>query len=205
MRPALPLARRAPGRFDRSLPLVDTTTVALIASGIGAAGAIAGQVVAAAFTGRRESRRLTWEKERAAEDREHERRKQFMDTKRAAYARFVQLALGRHDQLIALWAETHRRTEKFAKVEEESDGWWREVTEVLAEISLLNPSIEQLCRSVYGRIAEWEYAVIEEGAVDDTSSFADGFEGPLEAAQRGMRQDLGIEAVAADRLERIER
>jgi hypothetical protein len=46
---------------------MDPTTVALIASGIGAAGAIAGQIVAAIFTGKRESKELAWERAGRAE------------------------------------------------------------------------------------------------------------------------------------------
>lgn len=177
--------------------------MALVASGIGAAGAIAGQVVAAVFTGRRESRRLAWEKERAAEERQNERRKQFVETKRATYARFVQLMAIRHDLLIEMWADTHRRAEHFKKFTESEESWWSEITEVLAEISLLNPSLEQLCRKVYGKIGEWAYDVTEEGGIEDTQNFVDAFEEPFRAAQEAMRQDLGVVTVA-DRVQQLE-
>ncbi|WP_328991489.1 hypothetical protein OG394_34960 [Kribbella sp. NBC_01245] len=76
---------------------MDTTTVALIASGIGATGAVAGQIVAQLFTGRRETKRLKWEGEQREWERQRdrdaeqlERARIFADIKRKAYVDFFE-------------------------------------------------------------------------------------------------------------------
>jgi hypothetical protein len=63
-----------------------------VAAALGAGGAIAAQVVAAAFTARRETRRLRWDQDRHKEESRRARAQQFAADKRELYGRYLRLS-----------------------------------------------------------------------------------------------------------------
>ncbi|MGW7684883.1 hypothetical protein ACWGID_29355 [Kribbella sp. NPDC054772] len=167
---------------------MDATVVALIGAGIGAAGAVAGQVVAAVFTGRRESKKLEWEKQQAIERRQSEQKARFLDTKRVAYARYIQLCVRRHDELFKAWLNDGKPEERLKDLD---DAWWDAVSEVMSEIALLSPPLEDVVRKSYRYIVDWEVALHEDGAEGQHHLISRAGDA-LAAARKSLSRDLGV-------------
>lgn len=65
--------------------------VALMAAAMGAGGAVLAQIIGSAFTARRESKRLEWEKSAKQQEWGHERAQRFLDQKRDLYGQYLGL------------------------------------------------------------------------------------------------------------------
>jgi hypothetical protein len=61
----------------------------IIGAAIGASGAVLAQITVSIFNGRRESRRLRWEKDRQEREWELRRAERFLDLKRELYSDFI--------------------------------------------------------------------------------------------------------------------
>jgi hypothetical protein len=81
----------------------DAAPLLLGAAAIGAGGAVLAQVVTSAFTGRREARRLEWERGRQDREWEIRRAERFLDLKRELYSDYLAHA----DEWVSfiIWAE----------------------------------------------------------------------------------------------------
>lgn len=65
--------------------------IPVAAAAFGAAGAVAAQIVSAAFTARRENARLKWEKERQDREWKTQESERFLHWKQELYSRYIQI------------------------------------------------------------------------------------------------------------------
>lgn len=101
---------------------MDATQAVVVAASVGAAGAVTGQIVAAIFTARRESKRLRWEQEQANLRRADEVARLHLETKRQAFTSFLQLAVTRCDLLMkASITHDEKRDATCSQVEKTAD------------------------------------------------------------------------------------
>jgi hypothetical protein len=157
---------------------MDTTTVALIASGIGASGAIAAQVIAAIFTALRERKKLKWERQR-----------QFLDTRRDVYVRY--LALATRQDLYLRDFHAKPTDEQMAEFNEHCIRFVKDGSELVAEMSLFNPEIALLAGNVVNALAGLEI-YLRNGPPDEYMSLKGVTQDTLKDLEHGMRSDLGI-------------
>lgn len=191
-------------RHTHTLAGMDQTTVLLIAAAIGAGGAVITQVVAAYFAGVRDKRRLMWEQEQAEERLTWERQQSersfelqrlgtFLDVKRHAYVRFVQMSISRRDAITDyIYGESEQRTSARALLRgDESLRWWRDYSELVAEIVILERSVGQPCRAVFELLADWE-EIVREGDKSGAEVLSERFDEALTTLTAAIRQSLGI-------------
>jgi hypothetical protein len=174
--------------------MVDQTTAAMFGAAIGAAGAVTAQIVSAGFNARRENRRLQWEQQRTEETATIERQRLFLDSKRQAFVRFLQLSITRHDLLVDVWIDTNQRRNDWVDLlRSSSRDWWKDYMEALGEITLLAPEIEEPARQVLGVLAEWENDVLWEDFYDGGQDFTDRYAAGAERVGLAMRANLGLD------------
>ncbi|MEV4954168.1 hypothetical protein [Paenarthrobacter nitroguajacolicus] len=130
--------------------------LALGGAGIGAGGAVASQIVAAIFTGRREKRRFEWDKKQT-----------FSDDKRTVFVAFLRQAQIMHDLFSSAAVgpedETATATKKIA---ETKDKWWEEFTEHEVAIRLMAPEVMSPVNDLGALFAEWHYETWSDGPPD---------------------------------------
>jgi len=163
---------------------MDATIVGIIGAGIGAAGAVAAQVVSQIFTGRRDSRKLTWEQSR-----------QFIDIRRAIYVRYTALMMRRHDahQKLAFYeADQPEYLALLEEVTESSASYWAEVREIKAEIALLSPVLSATADDLHGVVVNDEFTLVDAGEDDDPQVLNERFSDALYKLHVAMRADLGV-------------
>ncbi|WP_432882547.1 hypothetical protein ACQPYH_39765 [Kribbella sp. CA-245084] len=170
---------------------MDTATVAIIASAIGATGAIAGQLVAAAFTAKREGRKLDWEKKESAERRKNERERLFSETKRNAYVQLVQHLNGWRIDLIDLMpGHPHGAAQRLERIKDLRNDWRSPFLDTLAEVSLFSSEIEAAAGETYALLAEWQLALFHDDPIDRHDEVLRSFD-DLKVA---IRNDLGMQS-----------
>jgi hypothetical protein len=132
--------RRAP-----SVPPVDQGLAALMGAFAGAGGAVLAQIVAARYAGKRDERRFSWERARASQLDERDRRRSFAEVRRESYFRLLGLLEVRYDDYSTLLTgpasgggdpEELRR-----RLNDSTDEYDRATKELLAEIALLAPRV----------------------------------------------------------------
>lgn len=134
----------------------EAITLALGGAGIGAGGAVAAQIVAAFFTGRREKKRFEWDKKQT-----------FVDDKRAVFVAFLRQAEIMHNlfQIAAIGPEDEKSAGT-KKIEETKDKWWEEFTEHEVAIRLMAPEVMSPVNDLGALFAEWHYETWSDGPPD---------------------------------------
>lgn len=154
--------------------------VALIASGIGASGAIAAQIISAVFTAGRESKKLAWEQQR-----------QFLDTRRDVYVRYLALAT-RHNLYLRDF-QAKPTDKQMTEFNERCGNFLKDASELLAEMSLFSPEVALLAGNVGDALDRLEIYLRNDTPAELMSLKRETLE-TLEDLQHGMRTDLGIVA-----------
>ncbi|MEV8373076.1 hypothetical protein AB0P21_10095 [Kribbella sp. NPDC056861] len=179
---------------------MDTTTVAIVASGIGAAGAVAGQLVSQTFTGRREAKRLKWEGEQRAWERQQaieaarfERARVFADVKRASYAEYLR-AIG--ERRMRLYRVTGGNAVLRATVREELKAdwvaWWNSFQPMGDELTMLSAEVGNQSRAVRDALLALERAA-HQADIQGADELVEEVDKKVRDLLTVMRSDLNLE------------
>ena len=163
----------------------EAIVLALGGAGIGAGGAVLAQIVAAIFTGRRESRRLRWDQEQV-----------FRDEKREAFVSFLRLIELRSGLFgDAVYGAEEDVASAVKKIGTTKDDWWDEFVAKSAEFDLIAADLLPTVAALGALFAEWHYETWSDGP--PTGEFYDQLAGRYAVLKQElecqMRVSLGID------------
>jgi hypothetical protein len=174
---------------------VSTESVAILAASVGALGAIGGQVVAAIFTARRETRRLLWEQEQAKRAERLARTERFVELRREIFSRFLSAARDwrRFNALDSMQFEGKKWDLDNDYADDVRNSDWRErkniVFESIAEISLIAPELEDEVWKIFNHLYNWELFALGGKGLEGRH---EAFDELLATCEQKMRRNLGF-------------
>lgn len=170
------------------------TSVALIAAGIGAGGAIAGQIVGAVVTARRERKRLDWDQTQARRAEQLDVTRRFLDVKRETCAAFLNVARSSADAILRVEISPPEGIAAAAQEMRASSRRRHEsMRQLMFEISLLAPDVGDAADAVIDYVESWEMHA--GGEMYGAGSTLEGFTDVLDECARSMRKSMGLESI----------
>lgn len=132
---------------DTSIAIIAAAS-ALVASGIGAGGAILAQFLTVRATDKASAKRFKWEQEQAIRREKAEREALFADVKRDLFATYLAL----HSNFrLGLSAATFidDRSARNEVIAETHKKYWRDIQHTQAEIALVAPPLDEVTSSLF--------------------------------------------------------
>ena len=161
--------------------------VALAAAGIGAGGAIAGQLVAAIFTARRDNRRLLFDSKQAERAALHVRQEAFREVRRVAFIDLLNTFNLRRVEIRSAIIANIRKGDrsKLEGLETTQDDWVSPMLMQVHSLNLIAPELEPFIMALWEKLAAFENT-----ASDAAHPKFERDQEEIWAADKSLRQEM---------------